>query len=82
MWKREFHYQDSWSICFYIKDEMPIMIFEKKITTWQEDSGYIANVFSTCGDHMYLQYDKDLEVLKLKCLLRAKELGWKIKNII
>ena len=30
----------------------------------------------------HILYDKDLDVLKLKCLIKAKEVGWSIGQII
>ena len=30
----------------------------------------------------YILYDEDLDVLKLKCLIAAKDMGWSIRQII
>lgn len=42
---------------------------------------YYGSVFCPSGDTMCSFGDYDLEVLKLKCLLKAKELGWDIKEV-
>ena len=42
---------------------------------------YSASVYSSCGTDCCFISDYDLELLKLKCLIKAKEFGWDIKNI-
>jgi len=34
------------------------------------------------SQHEEFIYDKNLDIVKLKCLVLAKELGWKVKNVI
>ena len=34
------------------------------------------------GRQIALLYDQNLDVLKLKCLVKAKEMGWDIKDMV
>ena len=47
----------------------------------KSDPFYSGVVLSITGDDIFILYDKDLDVLKLKCLLKAKDFGWDIKEI-
>ena len=46
------------------------------------DPFYSGVVLSKSGSDIFLLEDPDLDVLKLKCLLKAKEFGWDIKEVL
>ena len=42
---------------------------------------FSAAVYSINGEECCFLYEYDFDVLKLKCLIKAKEFGWDIKGL-
>ena len=42
---------------------------------------YLAECISKDGDSLFAISDNNLEILKIKVLLKLKEFGWKIKKV-
>ena len=55
----------------YIKDELMSDQLKLRYSSELEGLGIAYKVL----------YDEDFDILKLKCLIRAKEMGWNIKEI-
>ena len=64
-----------YSICYFIMTEKVIVLFERPCG--YEYRGY---TFSKSGS-MFFFSDENFQVLKLKCITKALELGWEIKRL-
>ena len=64
---------------YQLKDDVVAVI---KPQFREDDSRYIGFVLHCYFDTVIRIEGNDVELLKLKCLLKAKELGWNIKNLI
>ena len=83
MWNWE-DFGASVSLVYSIKDDDVVYISSNDDCS--NDSEYIALIFSKdtneFGHKFYSElFDNDLDVLKFKCLLKAREYGWDI-NIV
>ena len=78
---RSRYFINSNLVCDIMKIEFDIL---KKYPISNSDLYYHALVFSPKNynhEEKFFIKDKDLDVLKLKCLLKARELGWNISYL-
>lgn len=83
MWSRaERDYHQSSYIWYKLDEKIIIRIWKRS----SPELHYTARVYSKFNEgvnmEFFLYQDENLECLKLKCLLKAKDLGWNIKKII
>ena len=59
-------------------------INEKEVLTVQKtyDGRVRINIFNKKGEYEQGWWEQDFEIAKIKALIKAKELGWKIKEIM
>lgn len=74
MWKKEF-LVNAWVDTFFVSHYKAIVI-------WPKDSirknYFIAHIFPKNNRGTITIEEKDYEILKLKSILKAKEIGWKV----
>ena len=73
-WKRML-LSRRYSVCYFIMTKKVIILFER--SCGYEYRGY---TFSKNGD-MFFHSDENFQILRLKCIVKAIELGWKIKHL-
>ena len=78
MWKIE----DSVNICYYLEKRLVAAILNKRYN-YGQNYYWFGSIYSPNQSMRVLERIRceDLDVLKLKCLVIAKNLGWEINTI-
>lgn len=85
-WKRNERWYGPGASLYYeidIKNKLIIDIM-CRFSSNDEVEGFRSEVIVYIGGESYIEniYDVDLDVIKLKSLIKAKELGWDLKEIL
>ena len=81
MWKRESTVGFAFTISryiYYIEEITVIIIYED---IFAQDDIYIVHIKSPVKEKPKKIFGSDVDLLKLKSLIIAKELGWDIKSV-
>ncbi len=74
MWKKEF-LVNTWVDSFYVKEHKAIVAWPKGSI---KKSCCVAHIFPKNNRETISVEEKDYDLLKLKAMLKARDIGWKI----
>ena len=67
----------KWANVFFIKNKQVIVLFQEP----HKDGTYHGDIFDKRGFVFQIFKEKEYEVLKIKCIAKAKEFGWNLDNV-